>query len=243
MSRIVSQNEPASGRAPAIPKPQGIFDPVARALEAIGDRWTLVLVRQLLEGPRGFQQLRQRTGIAPRVLSSRLRELVAQGFIESVAQGARSVYALTEHGRSLEPIVVAIGRWWIQRGLEALDVDPQRFNETSAQSVIDALPFMARDERAREVDLTFEIRLEGAGGGVWTVRVHDGTCEVRAGFAEGADVRYTAGADVWCGVALGLLDARDTFRRGLMSKEGSREAMDHYFHQVHTKTGKKEKRL
>jgi hypothetical protein len=175
------------------------------------------------------------------VLSSRLRELVSQGFIESVAQGSRSVYALTEEGRSLEPIVVSIGRWWIQRGLEALGVDPQRFNETSAQSVIDALPFMVREDCTADVDLTFEIRLEGKGGGVWTVRVHDGTCDTRAGFAEGADVRYTADAQVWCGVALGLLDARDVFRRGLMSKEGGREAMDTYFHQVSSETGNKEK--
>lgn len=240
MPRLASHSPPPASRAPAIPKPQGIFDPVARALEAIGDRWTLVLVRQLLDGPRGFQELRQRTGIAPRVLSSRLRELVAQGLVESVAQGSRSVYALTEHGRSLEPVVVAIGRWWIQRGLEALGVDAHRFNETSAQSVIDALPFMVREDRAREVDLTFEIRLEGTGGGVWTVRVHDGACDVRTGFADRADVRYTADAPVWCGVALGLLDARDVFRRGLMSKEGGREAMDHYFHQVHTQPGSQE---
>lgn len=234
MPRIASQTSPASGsgRAPAIPKPQGIFDPVARALEAIGDRWTLVLVRQLLEGPRGFQELRQRTGIAPRVLSSRLRELVAQGFVATVAQGSRSVYTLTDQGRSLEPIVLAIGRWWIQRGLTALGVDPQRFTETSPQSVMDALPFMVREERARDVDLKFEIRLEGPGGGVWTVHVHDGTCEVQPTFAENADVRYTADAQVWCGVALGLLDAREVFRRGLMSKEGGREAMDTYFHQV-----------
>jgi DNA-binding HxlR family transcriptional regulator len=232
MPRLASQNLPPAGRAPAIPKPQGIFDPVARALEAIGDRWTLVLVRQLLDGPRGFQQLRQRTGIAPRVLSSRLRELVSQGLVESVAQGSRSVYALTEHGRSLEPVVVAIGRWWIQRGLEVLGVDAHRFNETSAQSVIDALPFMVREERARGVDLTFEIRLEGTGGGVWTVRVHEGICEVRSGFAERADVRYTAEAPLWCGVALGTIDASDVYRRGLLVKEGSRIAMDDYFHQV-----------
>jgi len=231
----------APGRVPAIPKPEGIFDPVARALEVIGDRWTLVLVRQLLGGARGFQELRQRTGIAPRVLSSRLRELVSRGFIESVSQGTRSVYALTEDGRSLEPIVVSIGRWWIQRGLDALGIDPTRFTETSAQSVIDALPFMVREDRARDVDLTFEIRLEGPAGGVWTVHVHDGACDVRPGFAEGADIRYTADAPVWCGVALGLVDARDAFRRGLLSKEGGREAMDTYFHQVPSGPGNKEK--
>jgi DNA-binding HxlR family transcriptional regulator len=232
------QMEPESPRrgparpAQAIPKPEGIFDPVARALEAMGDRWTLVLVRQLLSAPRGFQELRQRTGIAPRVLSSRLRELAAKNLVASVPDGGRSLYALTEDGRSLEPVVVAIGRWWIQRGLEALGIDARRFTETSPLSVLEALPFMVREDRARGVDLTFEIRLEGTGGGVWTVRIHDGTCSVRTGFAERADVRYTADARVWCGVALGLRPARDAYRQGLLSKEGGRQALDHYFHQV-----------
>ena len=72
----------------------------------------------------------------------------------------------------------------------------------------------------------------GEGGGVWTVRVVDGTCDVAAGFSERADVRYTADARIWCGVALGILDARDVYKRGLMTKEGSREAMDFYFHQL-----------
>jgi len=225
---------------PAIPKPYGIFDPVARALEVVGDRWTLVLVRQLLEGDRGFQELRQRTGIAPRVLSGRLRELAAKGFVETQPAGARSVYSLTEEGRSLEPVVVAIGRWWIQRGLEVLGEDGSRFTETSAQSVIDSLPFMVREERARDVDLIFEIRLEGPGGGVWSVRVCDGICTTRPGFAQGAHVRYTANARTWCLVALGLLDAREAFRLGLMSKEGERYAMDHYFHQIPSAQSNKE---
>ncbi len=218
----------------AVPRPDGIFDPVARALEVIGDRWTLVLVRQLLGARRGFQELRMRTGIAPRVLSGRLRQLVQSGFVETVAEGSRSVYALTEQGRSLEPIITAIGRWWVQRGLEDLGIDSKRFTATSAQSVLEALPFMVREDRAQGVELCFEIRLEGPGCGVFAVRIHDGSCSVRPGFAERADVRYTASSDVWCGVALGLVDARDVVRQGLMTKEGGREAMDHYFHQVST---------
>lgn len=220
------------GERAAIPRPAGIFDPVARALEVIGDRWTLVLVNQLRESPRGFQELRQRTGIAPRVLSSRLRELARKGFVRSAAAGSRSVYELTEEGRSLTPIIQAIGRWWIERGVDALGIDTRKFTETSAQSVLEALPFMVREERAQGADITFEIRLTGPAGGVWTVHIVDGACRVRSGFAERADVRYTADAPTWCGVALGILDARDVFRKGLMTKEGGREAMDHYFHQL-----------
>ena len=229
MSEVI----PHPGAEPRqVPRPEAIFDPVGRGLDVIGDRWTLVLVRHLLGASRGFQELRKRTGIAPRVLSQRLRQLTAAGFVESVADGSRQVYALTEQGRSLAPIVGAIARWWIRHGLVDLDVDATRFTETSAQSVVESLPFMLDEEASRGVDLTFEVRLTGNGGGVWTVRVHDGECSVRPGFAERADVRYTADARVWCGVALGLRSARDAHAAGHLRKEGGRDAMDRYFHQV-----------
>ena len=230
----------SASRSTAVPHPDGIFDPVARGLDVIGDRWTLVLVRHLLDAPRGFQDLRKRTGIAPRVLSSRLRGLVSSGFVETVSEGARSVYALTEQGRSLRPIVTSIARWWIRHGLEDLEVDAERFNETSAQSVMDALPFMVREDRASEVDLRFEIRLTGTGGGVWTVHLKDGECSVHAGFTDRADVRYTADARDWCGLALGLVGGSDLYQRGLITKEGGREAMDHFFHQVSQSDSRKQ---
>jgi DNA-binding HxlR family transcriptional regulator len=216
----------------AIPRPAAIFDPVARALDVIGERWTLVLVRQLFSGPKGFQELRMRTGIAPRVLSSRLRQLAARGFVESIAQGGRSAYAVTARGRSLEPIISALARWYVHCAVQDLGLDTERFTETSAQSILEALPWLLREERAQDVELTFEIRLSGEGGGVWTVRIRDGACSVEPGFAERADVRYTADARVWCGVALGFVDGREAIKRGLMIKDGGRAALDHYFHQV-----------
>jgi hypothetical protein len=111
-------------------------------------------------------------------------------------------------------------------------VDVNRFSATSARSVLESLPFLLREDRAAGVDLTFEIRLTGLGGGVWTVHIHDGTCTVREGFAERADVRYTADARVWCAVALGISDAKAVHRDGLMSKDGGREALDFYFLQI-----------
>jgi DNA-binding HxlR family transcriptional regulator len=215
-----------------VPRPGAIYDPVARALDAIGDRWSLVLVRQLLLGPKGFQDLRYRTGIAPRVLSSRLRDLQASGFVESSGEGARSPYRVTERGRTLEPIVSAIARWFTTEGLDALHIDPSRFTETSPQSIIESLPFLLREDRAGDVRVVFEIRLTGPGGGVWTVEIDHGTCRVVNDYALRADVRYTVDARTWCGVALGLDDARDLAKRGLLSKEGTPHAMDHYFHQI-----------
>jgi DNA-binding HxlR family transcriptional regulator len=224
-----------TGLAPArrdVLRPGEIYDPVARALDAIGDRWRLVLIRHLLLGPKGFQELRVRTGIAPRVLSSRLRELVQQGFLETVAEGSRSVYAVTECGRSLEPIVAAIARWFTRHGVDALGIDTTRFTETSPQSILESLPFLLREERARDADVTFEIRLTGPGGGVWTVHICDGACSVVPDFADRADVRYTADAKAWCGMALGLTPGRDLVRAGIMTKDGGDIAMDYYFYQI-----------
>lgn len=198
----------------------------------IGDRWTLVLVRQLIGGPRGFTELRHRTGIAPRVLSGRLRQLVGDGFVETVEAGTRSLYAATDRGRSLEPIIASLALWWVHHGIEELAVDVGRFNETSPQSILESLPFLLREERAKGVSVVFEIRLDGQGGGVWSIAIRDGRCTVTRGFAERADVRYTADASAWCGVALGMLDARDVVKQGLMTKDGGSQALDHYFHRV-----------
>lgn len=216
---------------PMLP-PGQIFCPVGRALDVIGDRWTLVLVRHLLDGPKGFQELRQRSGIAPRVLSSRLRDMTAGGFVASEKNGARPVYRVTEKGRALEPIIATLARWYLRHGLEDLNVDANRFTATSPQSILESLPFLLREERAQNADVTFEIRLSGLGGGVWTVDIKDGACSVRHGFADHADVRYTADARVWCGVALGLTDPREAVEQGLMTKDGGHEAMDYYFHQI-----------
>ena len=236
MVRRGTEKKPRKGRVGAVNSamlpPGKIFCPVGRALDVIGDRWTLVLVRHLLGGPMGFQELRTRSGIAPRVLSARLRQLVDGGFVESAQNSSRPAYQVTDRGRSLEPIIASIARWYLRHGLEDLNVDPTRFTATSPQSILESLPFLLREERAQNVDLTFEIRLTGLGGGVWTVHIQNGACDVRPGFADRADVRYTADARIWCGVALGVTDPREVVEQGQMTKDGGREAMDFYFHQI-----------
>jgi len=216
----------------AIPRPDEIYDPVARALDWIGDKWALVLVRHLLPGPIGFQELRKRTGIAPRVLSARLRDLSSHGYVTTVADGSRSRYAVTDRGRGLEPVIAAIARWYVLEAIRDFSIDTRKFTATVPQSILEILPFIVREDRAANADVTFEIRLEGTGGGVWTVEVSDGACRVTRGFAERADVRYTAEARDWCALALGRLDARDAAKRGLLKKDGGPEAMDFYFHQI-----------
>ena len=227
MSEVI----PHPGSEPRqVPRPEAIFDPVGRGLDVIGDRWTLVLVRHLLARPRGFQELRGRTGIAPRILSARLHRMVEQGLVETVPAGGRSQYALTDLGRTLEPAVREIALWWVRHIMR--QAGP--FKETTAAAVVEALPFLLRDERTAGVRTTYELRLTGKGGGVWTIDIDDGDCRVREGFAERADVRYTADARDWTLLAIGLMDDREAVADGKLKKDGRGGSIAWYFHQPYS---------
>lgn len=85
------------------------FCGVARALDILGERWTLLLVRDLLLGPRRFSDLQQSLlGITPNLLSKRLTWLTEQGVIARAGGDSRA-YELTARGRSIEPVVLALG--------------------------------------------------------------------------------------------------------------------------------------
>jgi DNA-binding HxlR family transcriptional regulator len=88
---------------------------VARALDVVGERWALLVVRELLLGPKRFTDLQAgMPGASPNALSDRLRELTDNGVIQRrrlAPPAATWVYELTDWGRGLEPIVLALGTW------------------------------------------------------------------------------------------------------------------------------------
>lgn len=86
---------------------------VARALDVVGDKWTLLVLRDAFNGVRRFDDLQRRLGAARTVLSARLATLVEQGVLDKVpyrepGQRERDEYRLTEKGRDLQPVVVAL---------------------------------------------------------------------------------------------------------------------------------------
>ncbi|GIF52274.1 transcriptional regulator [Asanoa ferruginea] len=99
---------------------------MAKAAEVLGDRWTLLLVRDLLFGPLGFNELaRGLPGISRSVLSSRLRHLERLGLIELAGAGAG--YQLTGPGRQLSGVVRALGEWavhWVMEDPAQAELDP-----------------------------------------------------------------------------------------------------------------------
>ena len=97
---------------------------IARALSVVGDRWTLLILREAFAGAHRFDDFRQRLGIARNVLSLRLRGLVRDGVLEripSAGRGRRVEYRLTEKGRDLFPVLLALQQWgdrWFGAGDE-----------------------------------------------------------------------------------------------------------------------------
>ncbi len=109
-----------------MPASYGQFCPVAKAMELLDERWTLLVVRELMSGSRHFNDLRRGLPrMSPALLSKRLRTLERAGVLERWEEGNRINYELSPAGRELEPVVEALGSWgtrWVPEiGDEDLD--------------------------------------------------------------------------------------------------------------------------
>jgi DNA-binding HxlR family transcriptional regulator len=108
----------------------GQFCPVAQALELVGERWTLLIIRELLCGNYRFSELMHGVPLISRsLLSQRLKALEEAGLVERKLRedGGNFEYRLTEAGRELQPVVFGLGNWgrrWVRRKLSAEELDP-----------------------------------------------------------------------------------------------------------------------
>lgn len=111
-----------------LPRSYNQYCSLARALDIVGERWTLLIVRELLSGPKRFKDLQNAlAGIGANLLSTRLKEMERNGLVLKATlppPGVASVYDLTEHGRKLEEPLMALIRWGIP-----LLAEPQRPGE------------------------------------------------------------------------------------------------------------------
>lgn len=154
---------------------------IARALDVVGERWSLLVVRELLLTPQRFSELRHALPhVSSNVLADRLRELEQNGVIRrGPAPGAgQQAYELTERGRRLEPILRDLGSW----GIDA--PQPPAPSALSATSVLIFLQDAARAEPTAP-PTTCRLELDGR---VWTVRLVSGRVQVQPGETATADV-------------------------------------------------------
>ncbi|RFS83046.1 transcriptional regulator [Actinomadura spongiicola] len=94
--------------------------PVARTVDLVGDRWSLLIIRDAMDGARSFTDFQQRTGIARNILTDRLRKLTARGLLAQVRaeSGRRGLYALTQAGKDLFPVIVTLRQWGERHAFE-----------------------------------------------------------------------------------------------------------------------------
>jgi DNA-binding HxlR family transcriptional regulator len=142
---------------------------LAKALDVVGERWTLLLVRDLMLGPKRFTELqRGLDGLAPNLLAARLKEMEALGLAEKTP--APGAYALTPAGRELEPALHALGQW----GFRYL----AKPNPSDRKELAWGLFALKRRYRGIERPLLAEIRCEGR---LFQYRLEAGRADLREG--------------------------------------------------------------
>jgi DNA-binding HxlR family transcriptional regulator len=187
---------------------------IARALDVVGDRWALLVVRELIFGPRRFAQLRGGLhGISPNVLSQRLRELEDAGIVRRVVldpPASVTIYELTERGEALEPILLELGRWGSQQPIAAQ-------NELSVSALLLALKTVF--DPAAAVDGVFALNVEGE----WfRVTVAGGSIAVVRARTENASAVMETDVATLRAVALGREAITEAERDGRLTVSGSR---------------------
>jgi len=191
---------------------------VARALDAVGERWALLVVRELLLGPKRFSDLHRGVGAASQnVLSQRLRELEAAGIVRRRRLGppARSsAYELTERGAALEPILLELGRWGREQPMES-----------TAELSVDALMLALRTTfdpgAAGNLEASLALRVDDD---ELEVTVADGRLAVTRGGADGADATIRTDARTLRALAFGGRRLDEARAAGAVEVEGDAAA-------------------
>jgi len=168
---------------------------LAKALDVVGERWTLLVVRNLLLGPLRYSELlRGLPGITTNLLAKRLREMEEHGLLERIRAGAGEVgqaYRLTEIGRALEPAVHALGRWgWRWMGT------PAAGEHRSLEWLMVALRRRYKGGRAMAAELL-------ADGAPYALRLTAEKVEIARGALAEADLRASGPADAFARLFLG----------------------------------------
>ncbi|WP_230881832.1 winged helix-turn-helix transcriptional regulator [Planomonospora sp. ID91781] len=205
----------------------GQFCGLSRALEMVGERWVLLIVRDLFTGPKSLPELRRGLPRIPAAtLDVRLRELERTGVVRRLPAGTEdggaaqpAVYELTEYGRQLERAVIELSRW----GARSLG-EPRPEDVVTVNSMIMALRTTFRPEAARGLTAGYELRL---GGMVLHARVEDGVLSVGEGALPGADLVIEPGP-VLRALMAGELDPAEAIESGSLRIVGDPALMTRF---------------
>lgn len=184
---------------------------LSRALDVVGERWTFLIVLELLSGPKRFTDLEEGLGgIARNLLSSRLKHLRACGLVEKTQldpPARATVYQLTQKGEDLEPVIRHLQRW----GLDFLG-RPDEDQKLRPQWILQGLIALVDDDDIRGISATYEFHLDDT---TFHLQLDDGTIRGREAPFDGADLTIRGSARAFVEAMLSredpeqLLEKRD----------------------------------
>jgi DNA-binding HxlR family transcriptional regulator len=201
------------------------FCALAYALDIVGERWTLLIIRELLAGPRRFKDLMDGLpGISTNLLCDRLEGLEQQGILGRRVlppPAGSTVYELTPVGRALEKAAVELGRW----GSQFLPASLEGVALPSAGAMTLAMKAFFHPEQAHGVHETYELHL---GHEVLQVQPQGDELRVQQGQARQADVVFHTDMPSYLGLFTGQIEPDEAIARELIRVEGDPAALSRF---------------
>lgn len=198
---------------------------LAYALDLVGERWTILIIRELVAGPRRFKDLLAGLPeISTNLLAERLKQLEQQGLIRRRAlppPAGSAVYELTSVGEALEPTLLELGRW----GSQFVPPEPGDAAVLHVGSYALTLKTFFRPELARGVDETYALHIDGE---VLHARVHAGALDVRQGEPRDANVTVYADMPTYLGLLAGTVTPGQALAQGMITVEGDWKALERF---------------
>ena len=195
----------------------------AHALDIIGERWALLVVRELLLGPKRFTDLRAGLpAVSPNVLAQRLRELERAGVLRRrklPPPAASKVYELTEWGMELEPVIVRLGRWGARSPSKPRDA------ALGVDSLVLSFRTMFAPHAAEGLRASYELRL---GEDVFVAVVDDGRFEIARGSAEKPDATIETDAATLAALVYEGRELAEALSAGEVKIEGDEAAVERF---------------
>jgi DNA-binding HxlR family transcriptional regulator len=202
------------------------YCPVCHALGLVGERWALLVVRELLKGPKRYTDLLEGLpGVGTNILASRLRELEAGGIVRKrklPPPAASTVYELTEYGQELEEPLYALARW----GARSLG-PPDKTDHLDPDWGLNAFAALLDQEAARGLTASYVVRV---GPETFTVQLDDSRVHVESGETAEADLDFATDMETFYGLASGELDPGAALSDGHVELlVGKQPALEQFF--------------
>jgi DNA-binding HxlR family transcriptional regulator len=197
------------------------YCPMAHAISLIGERWSLLVVRELIKGPKRYTDLAAGLpGIGTNILAARLRHLEEAGVVRRhklAPPAASTVYELTDYGAELDEVMCALARW----GARTLG-PPGPDDELYPDWGLNAFPALFNAEAARGLTETYVIRVDDD---VFTVRLEHGRMHADLGAAKAPDLDVAMDMETFYALATGGLEPLEALAQDRVRSEGEPETL------------------